>query len=222
MRQVDRKISLSDYYRSTNVHSPVARLAAWASLEPLPSPSHILELHGRLARASLCLQDYIFFFAHLFQSLLTQTPPCLPDQAVPECAISSGPSFQAHSLLSVPESQGASTSPKSIVCAPAPLSARVRGSFTLRFPGELLVFRGQDTMSLCQFPEAAVTKHHGLGGLNGGNVSSQNSGGWTPEFIMCQGWFPEAAREMLARVSLPASGGLLEIFDILCLVEALP
>ena len=69
---------------------------------------------------------------------------------------------------------------------------------------------------------AAVAKCHRLGGLRNIHLSSHNSGSHTSKVKVSTGWIPsEALRRHLFQLFLLASGGLLAIFGVPWLVEAL-
>ena len=133
------QISLSDYYRSTSIHSAHGPAYCSGFTAPLPAPLGFPDPVGGSQGLLYSCRIMYLSFCHRFQSLLTQAPRCLPDQAIPEGAIISGPCFQAHLLLSLaPEPRRASTFPR---------TAWARRSFTLPFPGKPLIFQGQDRMS---------------------------------------------------------------------------
>ena len=74
-----------------------------------------------------------------------------------------------------------------------------------------------------QFPRAAATQYHRLGGLHNRNVLSHGPGGQKSETKVSAGLVPsEAGRENLFHASLLASGGLLAILGVPWLVNAPP
>lgn len=69
--------------------------------------------------------------------------------------------------------------------------------------------------------EAVITKYHPLGGRNNKNVWSPSSQGYKCNIQVCIA-LSKGCWGNLFRVSFLASGGLMTIFSIPCLVEALP
>lgn len=163
-------MSLSDYYRSTSIHSAHGPACCSGFTAPLPAPLGFPDpVGGSQGLLYSCRIKYLSF-CHRFGSLLTQAPRCLPDQAIPEGAVSSGLSFQAHLLLSLaPEPRRASTFPSLRLEHLHSLGTEVLyPSFPWRTPH--LSRTGQDV--LCQFAAAAVAKHHGLDNPKDRNVLS--------------------------------------------------